>query len=109
MREILKKTWLAGLGLASLTREKAEELVDELVRRGEISEKERPHALEDLLARVKEEQKRFSSAVKEAVQRVVAEMGLPSRQQLEELKSRVEKLEQAAHSHQTPGGNDPSV
>ncbi len=109
MREILKKTWLAGLGLASLTREKVEELVDELVRRGEITEKERPHVIEDLLTRVREEQKRFSSAVKEAVQKVVAEMGLPSRQQLEDLKSRVEKLEQAAHSHETPGGNDSSA
>lgn len=109
MLEILKKTWLAGVGLASLTREKAEEVVDELVRRGEVAEKDRPHVLEDLLTRVKDEQKRFSSSVKDAARRAVGEMGLPTRQQFEELLARVEKLEQAAHDHKTSGGNDPSA
>lgn len=109
MREILKKTWLAGLGLASLTREKAEEIVDELVRRGEVAEKDRPHVMEDLMNRVKDEQKRFSVTVKEAAQRAVGEMGLPTLQQFEELKARVEKLEQASHAHEASGGHDPSA
>ena len=45
MLDLLRKTYLAGLGLTTLTREKMEELVDELVKRGEVAEKDRgiPH------------------------------------------------------------------
>ncbi len=67
MLKLLKKGSLIGLGLASLTREKVEELVDELVRRGEI-----------------------------------AETGIPTRQQFDELIQRLERLEQATHSRKKP-------
>jgi polyhydroxyalkanoate synthesis regulator phasin len=102
MLKLLKKGYLIGLGLASLTREKVEELVDELVRRGEIAEKDRPGAIEDLLNRVKEEQKKLSKTVKATAQKVIAETGIPTRQQFEELIKRLEKLEQATHSRKKP-------
>jgi len=96
MLEILRKGYLVTLGLASLTREKVEEVVDELVRRGEIAENDRPHVVEDLLSRMKEEQKRLSSSIKETVQKVISDMGLPSRRQYEDLLQRIEKMEKAA-------------
>jgi len=93
MLEILRKGYLIGIGLASLTREKIEEVVDELVRRGEVAEKDRPRVIEDLMTRMRDEQKRLSSSVKDTVQRVVGEMGMPTRQQFDELLQRLEKLE----------------
>lgn len=94
MLEILRKGYLIGIGLASLTREKIEEVVDELVKRGEVAEKDRPRVIEDLVNRMRDEQKRLSNSVKDTVQRVVGEMGLPTRQQFDELLQRLEKLEQ---------------
>lgn len=96
MLDLLKKTYLVGLGLASLTREKVEELVDELVKRGEVAEKDRRQVLEDLLNRAREEQQRLGNYISETVHRVVGERGTPSRDQFEQLLKRVEELEKRA-------------
>ena len=109
MFELLKKGYLIGLGLASLTREKVEEVVDELVRRGEIAEKDRPGAIEELIARAKEEQKKLTNTVKEGAQKVIAETGIPTRQQFEELIKRLDKLEHAVHSRKKSGDHDPTA
>jgi polyhydroxyalkanoate synthesis regulator phasin len=99
MLDLLRKTYLAGLGLASLTREKMEEIVDELVKRGEVAEKDRRTVLEDLLKRAREEQRHFSQSIREGVRKVVGEMRVPSREQYSELLKRIEELEKRAHSH----------
>ena len=39
-QNILKKTMLAGLGIYSLSREKAQEFMEDLVKRGELSKDE---------------------------------------------------------------------
>jgi polyhydroxyalkanoate synthesis regulator phasin len=110
MFRLLKKGYLVGLGLASLTREKIEEVVDELVRRGEIAEKDRPGMIEDLVSRMREEQKKVTSSVRETAQKVITEMGVPNREQYEELMRRIDKLERAAHAHKKPAAtNDPTV
>jgi len=109
MLEFIKKSYLIGLGLASLTREKIEEVVDELIRRGEIAEKDRPGAIEQLIARAREEQKKLSNTVKEGAQKVIAEAGVPTRQQFDELIKRLDKLEQALHSRKKSADHDPTT
>jgi len=109
MFDRFRKGYLIGLGLASLTREKIEEAVDELVKRGEVAEKDRPGVVDDMITRMRDEQKRLTNLLRETAQKVVVEMGVPSRQQMDELLKRVEKLEQAAHSRDTTAKNDPTA
>jgi len=109
MFDLFRKGYLVGLGLASLTREKVEEAVDELVRRGEVAEKDRPHVVNDMITRMREEQKKLTNIVRENAQKVVAEMGVPSRQQFDELMKKVDKLEQAVQAKETAPKNDPTV
>jgi poly(hydroxyalkanoate) granule-associated protein len=99
MLDAIKKTYLLGLGLATVTREKVEEVVDELVRRGEVAEKDRSHVVQDFMDRARDEQRRLTSSVKETVQKVVGELGVPGKAQFEELRRRVEDLEKQTHSH----------
>lgn len=99
MLDAIKKTYLLGLGLATVTREKVEEIVDELVRRGEVAEKDRPHVVQDFMERARDEQHRFTTSVKETVQKVIGELGLPKHTQFEDLLRRVEDLEKKAHAH----------
>ena len=109
MIDVIKKTYLLGLGLATVTREKVEEVVDELVKRGEVAEKDRPHVIQDFMERAREEQRRLGATVRETVQKVVGEVGPPSRAQFEDLLRRVENLEKQSHAHQSEpgkGGND---
>ena len=106
MLDILKKTYLAGLGLATLTRDKVEEIVDELVRRGEVAEKDRTHVVQDLLDRARDEQKKLSSSVRDTVQKVIGELGVPTRRQFLDLVSRVETLEGTAKSNKADSKDD---
>ena len=57
MIDIIKKTLLAGVGLAAMTKDKVEELADELTEEGELSEKEAKELLDDLLKRSKRAKK----------------------------------------------------
>jgi polyhydroxyalkanoate synthesis regulator phasin len=109
MFDLFRKGYLVGLGLASLTREKVEEVVDDLVKRGEVAEKDRPRVVDDMLTRMRDEQKRLTNTLRETAQKVIVEMGIPSRQQFDELLKRVERLEQAAHSRKTTVKNDPTA
>lgn len=105
MLDLLKKTYLMGLGLASLTRERIEEFVEELVRRGEVAEKDRRQVLDDLIQRAREEQKRISETIREMVGKVIQEMGVPTRKEYEALLKRVEALENRLSSPGSEKGN----
>ena len=109
MFDLFRKGYLVGLGLASLTREKVEEVVDELVRRGEVAEKDRPRVVDDMITRMREEQKRLTNMLRDTAQKAVVEMGVPTRQQIDELLKRVENLEQAVRSKETAPKNDPTA
>ncbi|MCK4297560.1 MAG: polyhydroxyalkanoate synthesis regulator [Candidatus Marinimicrobia bacterium] len=95
MLDIVKKTLLLGLGVASLTKEKAEEIVNELVKHGEVAYKDRPKVINELLQKSEEEKKKFVSKISETVKTVVNEMGLPSRDDIDELKKKINGLEKS--------------
>ena len=95
MTDLLKKMFYFGVGAAVLTKEKVEELVDELVKKGEINQQDKPNAIKELMSKVQEQEKVFTAKVKEMTQKAVKDMGLMTRAELEELRKRIEKLESA--------------
>ena len=103
MFDFLKKTYLAGLGLASLTQDKIEELVDDLVKRGEVAEKDRSKVVNDLINRAQEEQEKLFKTVREYVKKVVHEMGLPTHDEFNALQKRVDQLENDLKAKQDDG------
>ena len=56
MKELLHKAWLFGVGVFDFTKEKVEALVQEMVRRGEITQQESSEAVKQLLAKAQEAQ-----------------------------------------------------
>jgi polyhydroxyalkanoate synthesis regulator phasin len=106
MFELLKKTYLAGLGLATLTKETVEEIVDELVKRGEVAEQDRRQVVDDLLGRAREEQQKLTQKITD----VVSDLRLPNRERWEDLVKRVENLEkQAQAGRESESENAPSA
>jgi polyhydroxyalkanoate synthesis regulator phasin len=94
MKEFLQKAWYFGLGVFEFTRERVEALVDELVRRGEISQQESPEAVKDLLKRAQEAQAAVVEKVKELVNKALAEARPAKAADLEALEKRVAALEE---------------
>jgi polyhydroxyalkanoate synthesis regulator phasin len=90
---VLKQILYAGLGLVTITREKAEELVSELVKRGELSSEEGKDALNNILDRMQEERDKLRQRIQEQVENMISSMNLVRRSELDEIKQRLEKLE----------------
>jgi polyhydroxyalkanoate synthesis regulator phasin len=93
MIDLLKNTMFLGLGLASLTKEKIEEVAKELIKKGQLSEKEGKDFIEDLSKRSKEAGKEIKGKIEKGAADALKKMNLASRDELEELEKRIKKLE----------------
>lgn len=91
--DIIRRAVLLGLGVISLTKEKAEEVVDDLVKRGEIASGERFKTVDTLLKEAEKQEKELERKISGTVQRIVADMGLPTKKDLAEISATLKKIE----------------
>lgn len=93
MLETVRKALLAGLGTLELTEEKFREALGDLISRGELTEQEARELGEQWLRRLAERREELRQEAREAVQRALGALDVPTRGDLEALIKRVEKLE----------------
>ncbi len=93
MMDYMKKAMLIGIGLAATTREKIEESITELVKKGELSEKEGKEMVNDLLERSKKMKEEMDKKVEKIVADTLSRLNIPSKKDVAELKGRIEALE----------------
>ncbi len=91
--DLLKKTILIGVGLASMTREKMEEIANDLVKKGELSEKEGRELLDDLLTKSKDARKDLEGRMERMLADTLNRLNIPTRKEIQELKQRIAILE----------------
>jgi polyhydroxyalkanoate synthesis regulator phasin len=93
MLDFVRKVMLTGVGLAVMTKEKAEELGRELVEKGEITEKEGKEFVEELLRKSEETSKDFENKVEENVKKVMTKLNFATKKEMDTLVARVAALE----------------
>jgi len=93
MMDVIRKAMLLGLGLFSLTKEKAEELVDDLIKRGEVTKEERFKIVDKLLKEAEKQEEELFGKISETVQKVITDLGLPTKKDLDEISKRLEEIE----------------
>lgn len=91
--DILRKAIFLGLGAITITREKAEAMVDELIKKGEVASAERYTAIDKLLKEADAQQRQFQDKVNAAVQKTIAEIGLPTKKDWDEVKEALKRIE----------------
>jgi len=96
MFNLLKKMIWLGAGLAVMTAEKIEAVVAELIKKGQLSEKEGKELAAELVARSIEAKKELGEKVEKILSDTLKKLNIPTRKDLEELKKRLERLEKAA-------------
>lgn len=84
---------LAGLGALALAAERADDLADELARRLGVERDEVRAAITDVLASWRREASRIGESTGGTAARYAAELGVASRQAVDELELRVAQLE----------------
>ena len=95
MKDLLHKAWLFGAGVFDFTKDKVETLVQEMVRRGEITQQEGPEAVRQLLAKAQEAQQAMVAKVKDLTKGALDEIKVAKASELEALAARVAALEEA--------------
>jgi len=91
--DMIKKAMLLGLGVISLTKEKAQEVVDDLIKRGEVSKDERFKMVDTLLKEAEKQEEELTAKINETVQKVIAKMGLATKKDQEDISRRLEEIE----------------
>lgn len=94
MHKAARKMLLMGLGALSLTREKVEQLVDELVKKGEMDNVEAKGFTDELLRRGEKEREMLKKIITDEINKLKNEIGMAKKEELENLKKRIERLEE---------------
>jgi polyhydroxyalkanoate synthesis regulator phasin len=92
-RGSLESLGLAGIGAVALVLERADELAEELSGRLGVERSEMRGALADVLDTWRREANRLGDSTGDAASRVATELGVASRDRLQELELRVAQLE----------------
>jgi polyhydroxyalkanoate synthesis regulator phasin len=82
-----------GLGAISLTKEKAEYFIDELVERGEISKEDAKQTLDDIMKKGDEHKEEVRKMMREEMDNWKSKMGIVTKADLDKLQERINELE----------------
>jgi polyhydroxyalkanoate synthesis regulator phasin len=99
--DLIKKALYTGVGLAVLTKEKAEELVKELTHQAKLSEQEGKELFEGLLKQSEQARNDFQAKIDEGVVAVVKRLNLATKDEVATLAAKVNEL--ATKVTQQPG------
>jgi len=92
MQDFLKKVFNLGLGVFAVTKEKVEEIVKELVKKGEVSQEEGKKLVNELLEKGEKSRKELEAQIEKIVKGIIEKLDLATRKELNELKFEIEQL-----------------
>jgi polyhydroxyalkanoate synthesis regulator phasin len=92
MVDLIKKAIYTGVGLAVLTKEKAEELVKELSQQAKLSEQEGKELFDSLLKQSEHARNDLQTKLDDTVLAVVNRLNLATKDEVASLKAKIEEL-----------------
>jgi len=93
MKELLWKGLHLGLGAATIGKERAKRIVNELEKKGAITAKEGTTLVKRVLREAQKEQKRLTKLGKQEVRKALREVGVVSLNEIKRLKKRISRLQ----------------
>jgi polyhydroxyalkanoate synthesis regulator phasin len=94
MIDTMKKLGLFGLGLYAITEDKIDEIVKELVEKGEFNKEEGKKFVEDLIEKRRQQQEDLEDKISSKVQEVFGKSDLATKEEIEALHKKIEELEE---------------
>ncbi|MBW2336063.1 MAG: hypothetical protein JRF47_04770 [Deltaproteobacteria bacterium] len=98
MPDLIKKTLLAGVGLALKTWDEVEDLAKELIDKGKMSEKDGRKFTKDLQKRYEDTQKKLETRVEKMVKEFFKKADVVTTDELKALKKEVRDLKKMISS-----------
>ena len=91
MLDVIKKSIFAGIGALALTEEKVQEVIDEFVQKGQISQKEAESLVNEVQKVVDQHKTKLTTMIDEQVKRILDELHLVTKDDLVELEKNLKK------------------
>ena len=95
MLDAIHKMFLAGVGMVAMTKDKIDEHVKELVEKGKLSETEGREIADEMLKKSRQAKDDLEKQVEKQVQQTLQALQIASKEDIEKLTARIEKLEAA--------------
>lgn len=92
MFDLVKKSMLAGVGLALKAWDEVEEMANDMVAQGKMTEKEGRKFLDELQERYSETQKKLEERVEKSVREILKKMDVVTQDELKALKKEIRDL-----------------
>ena len=92
MFKLGRKMFLASLGMLSLTKERANKIAQELIKRGELSQSESEEFVVDLLDRAEKEKDRLIEKIKPEIDKSIEKMNFASKKCVDNLEKKIDEL-----------------
>lgn len=93
VRDLIERTFLAGMGAAALTKDRVQDLVEEFIHRGQLNTEEGRDVVERLLARSREEARNVLKKADSSLHGAYQEFGLSTKREIEDMEFRLSQLE----------------
>ncbi len=98
MFNLLKNVMFASVGAAYLTKEKAEEIVNELIAKGQLSKDEKTQKVKELTEKAEEKVKELRSYLESQVKKAIDTVRGPEREEIESLHAQIAELRKQIES-----------
>lgn len=92
MFETLEKVTMASLGALSMTREKAEKIFDEYVKRGQAEKDSRTGFVKEIMDNAEKARSDLEKLVADAVKKTVDSLNLATKDDIKHIEEKLDKL-----------------
>lgn len=99
MKETIGKAISLAFGLAMMGKEQMEHVVGEMVKKGEMTREESKAWIDAAVTKGKEVERAVEEAAKDHIQELLKEHGFVTKEEMESLAKRIERLEQHLQQH----------
>ncbi len=90
--DIVKEMLDLGSGIVGLTRQKAEKIVNEMVKEGRLKKEESRNVIEKLISKAATEEKGLEKKLSKAAKAVFAKLDIATKRDIRRLESEINKL-----------------
>ena len=102
MEDTLKKIMYTGLGFLSLTKNKVEEMIDDLVDKGRLSREEGQRIMKDFKKDSATSREAMENEMKQWVENAMSKMDIAQKKDLDQLREEVEALQRRVTAMEGP-------
>ncbi|WP_408954826.1 phasin family protein [Natroniella sp. ANB-PHB2] len=93
MIKLFKETMVTGLGALLFTKEKLEDMVQELIEEGAVNREEAEQLVDEMIDKAQQQKKEMREKISLEVEKKLAKSGFAKKRELERLRRKVEQLE----------------